>query len=47
MISEFEVTPSVWNALTPEYRARVKKHCLEQKDVNTVLHCQYRLITEC
>ena len=28
LISEFEVSPSVWNVLTLEYRDRVqKKHC--------------------
>ena len=39
LISEFEVSPAVWNIayLTPEYR-----HCLEQKDVSIVLHCLYR-----
>ena len=25
LISEFEVSPAVWNVLTPEYRDRVKK----------------------
>ena len=35
--SEIEVSPAVWNTLTPEYRDQVKKkHCLEQKDVYSI-----------
>ena len=42
LVSEFEVSPTVWNVLTPEHRDREKKHCLEQKIVSTVSHCLYQ-----
>ena len=39
-MSEFEVSPAVWNVLTPEYKDRVKKSTAEeQKDVSMILHC--------
>ena len=43
LISGFELSPAVWNVMTPEDRDRVKKkHCLEQKDLSTVLRCLHQ-----
>ena len=46
LISEFEVSPAVWNVLTPKYRDRVKKHNKTPLRAKTckygiVLHCLY------
>ena len=42
LISEFEVTPAVWNVLTPEYRHRVRKSTAYSKNVSVVIHCLCR-----